>query len=278
MDFFLANLSYEHPSGREAVLEMLHDILTRFPQRIIDDQGQTFFHHLVVALADEQHQNVSSMILRAIQKLLGRIGDQGKSYIFEYSLSWYTGEKKSLWSASAQVIGLLVGDHITLRTGKHLKSILAVVKKIMESSVIASGAIQLGLSDEAVLPLWKALLAFVTENSWETFRKGLIQMPNIIPERCCRDISDDDSDEVKQLAQGVQNKLRDLIGSEKFVEVYKSVWMGLKQKRDSRKQAQKIVAAVDPERHAKPKRRMVAKHQEHKRRKIMAMKIGRWMR
>jgi len=39
--------------------------------------------------------------------------------------------------------------------GKHLKSILAVVKKIVESSVIASGAIQLGLSDEAVLPLWK---------------------------------------------------------------------------------------------------------------------------
>jgi U3 small nucleolar RNA-associated protein 20 len=99
----LENCSYEHPSGREAVLEMLHDILTRFPQRIVDDQGQTFFLHLVVALANEQHQNVSSMILRAIQKLFGRIGDQGKNSIFEYSLSWYTGEKQSLWSPSAQV-------------------------------------------------------------------------------------------------------------------------------------------------------------------------------
>ena len=85
------------------MLEMLHDILTRFPQRIIDDQGQTFFLNLVVALANEQHQNVSSMILRTIQKLLGRIGDQGKNSIFEYSLSWYTGEKQNLWSASAQV-------------------------------------------------------------------------------------------------------------------------------------------------------------------------------
>lgn len=99
----LENCSYKHPSGREAVLEMLHDILTRFPQRIVDDQGQTFFLHLVVALANEQHQNVSSMILRAIQKLFGRIGDQGKNSIFEYSLSWYTGEKQSLWSPSAQV-------------------------------------------------------------------------------------------------------------------------------------------------------------------------------
>jgi U3 small nucleolar RNA-associated protein 20 len=96
--------SYEHPSGREAVLEMLHDILTRFPQRIIDEQGQTLFLHLVVALSNEQHQNVSAMILRTIQKLFGRIGDQGKYSIFEYSLSWYTGEKQSLWSASAQVL------------------------------------------------------------------------------------------------------------------------------------------------------------------------------
>lgn len=482
IDFFLANLSYEHPSGREAVLEMLHDILTRFPQRIIDEQGQTFFLHLVVALANEQHQNVSSMILRAIQKLLGRIGGQGKSYIYEYSLSWYTGEKKSLWSASAQVIGLLVGDH-TLQMGKHLKSILAVVKKIMESSIIASGAIQLGLSDEAVLPLWKEtyysvammerlLLRFPElyfeqnmEDIWIILCKLLIHPHSMLrsissslvasyfataekrkheqkldapswllvqPSRLfiiavsllkqlrselsdttannlivqnlaysvcnlhmlirqststhqfwssissdrgaflegfellgsrkaknifllCTSTSSDVSgssldtneeptsllvssilkkmgriamqmqdtqiknvfncfnmissalgpdesltyadhllaplykvsegfagkvvsDEVKQLAQGVQNKLRDLIGSEKFVEVYKSVRMGLKQKRDGRKQAQKIVAAVDPERNAKRKQRMAAKHREHKRRKIMAMKIGRWMR
>jgi len=86
------------------------------------------------------------------------------------------------------------------------------------------------------------------------------------------------SDEVKQLAEGVQGKLRDLIGPEKFAEVYRSVHKGLKQKRDSRKRAQKIIAAVDPERHAKRKKRIAGKHREHKRRKIMAMKMGRWMR
>jgi U3 small nucleolar RNA-associated protein 20 len=153
IDFFLTNLSYEHPSGREAVLEMLHNILTRFPQRIVDDQGQTFFLHLVVALSNEQHQNVSSMILRAIQKLLGRIGDQGKNSIFEYTLSWYTGEKQNLWSASAQVIGLLVGDR-SLGIGKHLNNILANAKQIMECSVIASGG-QVDLADETCLPFWK---------------------------------------------------------------------------------------------------------------------------
>ncbi|KAG2589626.1 small subunit processome component 20 homolog [Panicum virgatum] len=482
IDFFLANLSYEHASGREAVLEMLHDILTRFPQRIVDDQGQTFFLHLVVALANEQHQNVSLMILRTIQKLLGRIGDQGKNSIFEYSLSWYTGEKQSLWSPSAQVIGLLIDDH-TLRMGKHLKSILSVAKTIMESSAIASGILQSGISDECVLPLWKEayhsvammerlLLRFPElyfeqnmEEIWILVCKLLIHPHSMLrsissslvasyfatvekrkreqklvaiswllvqPSRlfiiavsflkqlrtelsdttannlivqnlaysvcnlhmsirqststhqfwssisssdhgaflegfellgstkaknmfrlctstatdvsipsldsseeptsllvssilkrmgkiamqmqdtqtkivfdCFRMISSAlgseesltyadhllaplykvseglagkvVSDEVKQLAEGVQGKLRDLIGPEKFAEVYRSVHKGLKQKRDSRKRAQKIIAAVDPERHAKRKKRIAGKHREHKR-KIMAMKMGRWMR
>uniref|UniRef100_A0A0E0C3V7 Uncharacterized protein n=1 Tax=Oryza meridionalis TaxID=40149 RepID=A0A0E0C3V7_9ORYZ len=322
IDFFLANLSYEHPSGREAVLEMLHDILTRFPQRIVDEQGQTFFLHLVVALSNEQHQNVSSMILRAIQKLLGRIGDQGKNSIFEYTLSWYTGEKQNLWSASAQVIGLLVGDR-SLGIGKHLNNILANAKQIMECSVIASGGLQVDLADETCLPFWKEsyhsiammekLLARFPElyfkQNMERMGKIAMQMQDTqmkIVFNCFSMISSAlgaevslsyanlflgplykvcegfagkvISDDVKQLADSVRDKMCDLIGTEKFVEVYNSVRKGLKQKRESRKQSEKLIAAVDPARHAKRKLRIAAKHREHKRRKIMTMKMGRWLR
>uniref|UniRef100_A0A0E0FNN1 Uncharacterized protein n=1 Tax=Oryza nivara TaxID=4536 RepID=A0A0E0FNN1_ORYNI len=482
IDFFLTNLSYEHPSGREAVLEMLHDILTRFPQRIVDDQGQTFFLHLVVALSNEQHQNVSSMILRAIQKLLGRIGDQGKNSIFEYTLSWYTGEKQNLWSASAQVIGLLVGDR-SLGIGKHLNNILANAKQIMECSVIASGG-QVDLADETCLPFWKesyhsiammerllarfpelyfkqnmeeiwmivckllihphsmlrnissslvaSYFSFVEKSKREKKFDGkssLLIQPSMLfliavslmkqlraelsdttannlivqnlsysvcnlhtlvkqttsPHQFWSSLSSSDhsaflegfelfgstkaknafllctssstdvngsnldggeeltsllvssllkrmgkiamqmqdtqmktvfncfsmissalgaevslsyanlflgplykvcegfagkviSDDVKQLADSVRDKLCDLIGTEKFVEVYNSVRKGLKQKRESRKQSEKLIAAVDPARHAKRKLRIAAKHREHKRRKIMTMKMGRWLR
>ncbi|KAM3330839.1 hypothetical protein ACQJBY_027135 [Aegilops geniculata] len=483
IDFFLTNLSYEHASGREAVLQMLHDILTRFPQRIIDDQGQTFFLHLVVALANEQHEKVSSMIVVAIKKLLGRIGDQGKNSIFEYSLSWYTGEKQNLWSASAQVIDLLVGNR-SLGIGKHLESILAVAKRIMESSCTASGGVQLDLTGETGLPFWKEAYYSIlmmgnllehfpelyfkqnTEAIWMTICKLLIHPHSklrnyssalvfkyfasveqrkrakldvtssflVQPSRlfliataflkqlrmelsdtaenkkivynlaysicnlhvlvkqttsshqfwsslgscdhgafleafellgsrkakntfllCTASCTDVDgsgldsseelasffvssllkkmgkiamqmedthmkivfscfstispklnteaefstyavhmlaplykvaegfagkviSDEVKQSAEVSRDKLRDLIGVEKFVEIYNSVRKDLKAKRESRKQAEKLVAAVDPARHAKRKLRMSAKHREHKKRKITAMKMGRWLR
>uniref|UniRef100_A0A0D9YB09 Uncharacterized protein n=1 Tax=Oryza glumipatula TaxID=40148 RepID=A0A0D9YB09_9ORYZ len=469
IDFFLTNLSYEHPSGREAVLEMLHDILTRFPQRIVDDQGQTFFLHLVVALSNEQHQNVSSMILRAIQKLLGRIGDQGKNSIFEYTLSWYTGEKQNLWSASAQVIGLLVGDR-SLGIGKHLNNILANAKQIMECSVIASGGQESYHSiammerllarfpelyfkqnmEEIWMIVCKLLIhshsmlrnissslvasyfSFVEKSKREKKFDGkssLLIQPSMLfliavslmkqlraelsdttannlivqnlsysvcnlhtlvkqttsPHQFWSSLSSSDhsaflegfelfgstkaknafllctsastdvngsnldggeeltsllvssllkrmgkiamqmqdtqmkivfncfsmissalgaevslsyanlflgplykvcegfagkviSDDVKQLADSVRDKLCDLIGTEKFVQVYNSVRKGLKQKRESRKQSEKLIAAVDPARHAKRKLRIAAKHREHKRRKIMTMKMGRWLR
>lgn len=86
------------------------------------------------------------------------------------------------------------------------------------------------------------------------------------------------SDEVKQSAEVARDKLRNLIGVEKFVEVYNSVRKDLKAKRESRKQAEKLVAAVDPARHAKRKLRIAAKHRDHKKRKVMAMKMGRWLR
>ena len=85
-------------------------------------------------------------------------------------------------------------------------------------------------------------------------------------------------DEGKQSAEVARDKLRDLIGVEKFVEVYNGVRKELKAKRELRKQGEKLVAAVNPERHAKRKLRMAAKHRDHKKRKITAMKMGRWTR
>jgi U3 small nucleolar RNA-associated protein 20 len=85
-------------------------------------------------------------------------------------------------------------------------------------------------------------------------------------------------DEAKQSAEVARDKLRDLIGVEKFVEVYNSVRKEVKAKREFRKQAEKLVAVNDPARHAKRKLRMASKHRDHKKRKITAMKMGRWLR
>lgn len=94
---------YEHSTGREAVLEMLHAIIMKFPQSVVDEQSQTFFVHLVVCLANDRDSKVRSMAGAAIKLLIGRISPQLLNSILEYVLYWYSGEKQNLWSAAAQV-------------------------------------------------------------------------------------------------------------------------------------------------------------------------------
>lgn len=68
---------------------------------------------------------------------------------------------------------MLVGDR-SLGIGKHLESILAVAKQIMESCVIASGGVQLDLTDETDLPFWKE-----TYHSIAMIERLLLRFPEL---------------------------------------------------------------------------------------------------
>lgn len=154
LDFLLANLRYEHSSGREAVLEMLHAIIMKFPANILDEQSQTIFVHLVVSLANDHDNKVRSMTGAVIKLLIGRVSSHSLKSILEYSVSWYAGEKQHLWSAAAQVLGLLVE---VMKEGfqKHISDVLPIMRKILLSAVNYIAISQLNVSNEAVVPLWK---------------------------------------------------------------------------------------------------------------------------
>ncbi|KAL2508708.1 ARM repeat superfamily protein [Forsythia ovata] len=153
LDFLLANLRYEHSTGREAVLEMLHAIIMKFPNTILDKQSETLFMHLVVCLANDQDSKVRSMAAAAIKSLIGHVSPHSLHAILESSLSWYQGEKQKLWGAAAQVLGLLVE---VMRKGfeKHLSSVLEAMRRMLQSAVTALTCEQ-DISDEAVIPWWK---------------------------------------------------------------------------------------------------------------------------
>lgn len=84
-------------------------------------------------------------------------------------------------------------------------------------------------------------------------------------------------DDVKQLGNEVCESVRDTIGVQNFVQVYSQMRKTVKEKRDKRRREEKIMAVVNPTRNAKRKLRIAAKHKAHKKRKIMSMKMGKWM-
>lgn len=85
-------------------------------------------------------------------------------------------------------------------------------------------------------------------------------------------------DDMKQFAHEVCDSIRNTVGSQNFIQVYNEIRKNLKQKRDKRKQEEKVMAVVNPARNAKRKLRISAKHRVNKKRKIIAMKMGRWLR
>ncbi|RDY00034.1 Small subunit processome component 20-like protein, partial [Mucuna pruriens] len=156
LDFLLSNLRqvYEHSTGRESVLEMIHAIIVKFPRSVLDEQSKTLFVHLVACLANDNDNIVRSMSGAAIKKLISSVSDNSRNSILEYALSWYLGGKQQLWGAGAQVLGLLIevkkkGFH------EHINCILPVTKHILKSAIDAVTNRQEGFSAESVIPLWK---------------------------------------------------------------------------------------------------------------------------
>ncbi|KAK6941816.1 U3 small nucleolar RNA-associated protein 20, N-terminal [Dillenia turbinata] len=478
LDFLLMNLRYEHSTGREAVLEMLHAIIMKFPKGFVNEQSQTLFLHLITCLANDHDNKVRSMTGAAIKLLIGRMDAQSLKYVLEYSLCWYLGEKPQLWIPAAQVLGLLIE---VMKKGfrGHVTNVLPVTRSILQSAIDSVAHLGGDITNETTIPLWKEsyyslvmlekmlqqfpdlLLEGDLEDIWEAIseflfhphmwlrniscrlvafyfattinlekpldeyfllspsrlfliaaamccqlqapvieetagnlikqnfvfaicglhsltgqkdkmefqrfwssleerdkacflkafqlldsRKGrgmfaaytsglsgqcyeqnnenpqyylvsvllkrigkiAIQMENVqmkiildILRTLSSQIKDDCqryaaemllplykvcegfagkiiSDDVKQLAQEVRESIEDTMGKKNFLQVYYQIRKILEAKRDKRKQEEKIMAVVNPTRNAKRKLRISAKHRAHKRRKMMTMKMGRWMR
>ncbi|XP_073295585.1 uncharacterized protein [Primulina huaijiensis] len=152
LDFLLGNLSYIHPNGREAVLEMLHAIIKKFPQERVDEQSETFFVRLVFSLASDKDSKVRSMTAAAIKCLIGRVSSLGS--ILDFSKSWYLGDKQNLWGAAAQALGLLL-EVMGEGFKENIGCVLPVTRSILQSALSALAHGEHNMSDEPVAPFWK---------------------------------------------------------------------------------------------------------------------------
>ncbi|KAG5254304.1 U3 small nucleolar RNA-associated protein [Salix suchowensis] len=122
LDFLLNNLSYEHSTGREAALEMLHAIIIKCgkinieefnfqegsQKKFLEKHGQSLFIHLVQCLANDGDNKVRLMTGAVIKLLIRHISSDGFNSIMDFILSWYMDEKQNLQSLGAQTMGLPV--------------------------------------------------------------------------------------------------------------------------------------------------------------------------
>lgn len=106
MYFFFLCCRYQHSTGREAVLEMLHAIIKKFPSHIVNGKSEILFVRLVVCLANDSDHQVRSMTGAAIKILVERVDSESLHSILVCTFAWYSGKEQGNWSVAAQVLSI----------------------------------------------------------------------------------------------------------------------------------------------------------------------------
>ncbi|KAM9846103.1 small subunit processome component 20 homolog [Aulostomus maculatus] len=108
LDFIVAQLAYEHDTGRESVLEMLAYIFQTFPQNLLLKHSGLFFAPLALAVVNDDSARCKKMAAMAIKALLAKLDQNHQNTLFSLVSTWLKAEKASLRRLGAQVCGLFV--------------------------------------------------------------------------------------------------------------------------------------------------------------------------
>ncbi|CAN6446079.1 unnamed protein product [Victoria cruziana] len=164
LDFLKENMSYEHASGREAVLEMVYSIIKKFQPKAVTNLAETYIVPLVQRLSNEHDKQVHAMVAKVIKILLGRIKKCCSKNVLQnflqYGLLWYTGGNPNLWSAAAQYLGLSIEVLKGCFSEKYMDDIRPVMERILRIALPTSGGLESDSAgkEKCIIDAWYSLL------------------------------------------------------------------------------------------------------------------------
>ncbi|CDY16211.1 BnaA09g29450D [Brassica napus] len=153
------NLSYEHSTGREAVLDVLQKLIHKFPdpspgkqskpclghQSVVHQQSQNLFIELALHLERENDQKLLAKICVVIKLLIGCMTNYKSS--LKLSLGWYKQENSRV--RGAKVLRLFIEAEKKFPE-KKCSILLKEAKTILEAAVKLQNTVE-----EGSIPLWK---------------------------------------------------------------------------------------------------------------------------
>ncbi|KAK7901998.1 hypothetical protein WMY93_018767 [Mugilogobius chulae] len=93
LDFIVAQLSYEHDTGRESALEMMASIFQTFPQKMLQKYASLFFAPLALVVVNDDSARCKKMAAMTIKALLAQIDKNSKNLLYTLVDTWLDSEK-----------------------------------------------------------------------------------------------------------------------------------------------------------------------------------------
>ncbi|KAJ6643478.1 Small subunit processome component 20 like [Pseudolycoriella hygida] len=129
-NFFVTNLNYETISGRDAAIQILHKIVNRFPQNIVNEKSAFLFVWLGTRLVNDESPDCRQAAAACIESLIGRCDKEHKDKLFDVVLEMLQDNKNTHIELGAMLCSRFVAAEklkFVERIGKVLPLLIATL-------------------------------------------------------------------------------------------------------------------------------------------------------
>ncbi|KAJ3175962.1 U3 snoRNP protein [Geranomyces variabilis] len=170
MTYFVKNLSYDHESGRDSVLQMLHSIIIKFSDDVLFEYSDLLFLSLVMTLVNDDIAKCRELAGTVIRALVSRLDAARFAKVVELVESWFgNSAQPQLQRTAAQVSGLIL-ESASEREQKWIPTFLRLVAVALEPA--AARLSDPDASDDNDAMAWETCYY-----SLNTFSKVIIEIP-----------------------------------------------------------------------------------------------------